>query len=169
MAQYGDYLLRTAFLLLNDLQAAEEAVQDTFIQAYEKIDQLRAAEQLKSWLTRIVINRCRSTQRTWQWRNIFPFDRAYHLLEESIDSGPEKQYLDKWNNKRLSDAIQQLSYIYREVITLYYYNELNVREIAENVQSNENTIKARLVRGRQQLKQIIEQEESADERSKRTF
>ncbi|HEY2420281.1 MAG TPA: sigma factor, partial [Neobacillus sp.] len=72
MDDYGDLLLRTACLLLRDRQSAEEAVQDTFIQAFAKMNQLQEPERLKAWLVRIVVNRCRMKQRTWSWRNIFP-------------------------------------------------------------------------------------------------
>ncbi|UVI29593.1 sigma-70 family RNA polymerase sigma factor [Paenibacillus spongiae] len=156
MGQYGDYLLRTAFLLLKDLQSAEEAVQDTFVTAFHKIGQLREEEQLKSWLTRIVINRCRMRQRTWGWRNLLPFARMEDHVEEHHPD-PELQVMQRWRNERLSDAVHRLDYIYREAITLYYYNELSIREIASHTGANENTIKARLTRGRLQLRKLLEE------------
>ena len=51
MDMYGDYLLRMAFLLVKVHQRAEEAVQDTFITAFHKIEQLDQGKLLKSWLT----------------------------------------------------------------------------------------------------------------------
>ncbi|MFC0391552.1 sigma-70 family RNA polymerase sigma factor [Paenibacillus mendelii] len=159
MEQYGDYLLRTAFLLLKDLQAAEEAVQDTFITAFRKIEQLREEEQLKSWLTRIAINRCRMRQRTWGWRNLLPFARMEEIPTDEHHPDTELQVMLEWRNERLSDAVHRLDYIYREVITLYYYNELSIREIATHTATNENTVKARLTRGRLQLRKLLVKEE----------
>lgn len=80
-----------------------------------------------------------------------------------MHQGPEVQLLLEWRNGRLSDAIHQLAYIYREAITLYYYSEMSIQEIAEQLSISENTIKARLVRGRNQLRSLWEKEERQDE------
>ncbi|TMV47663.1 sigma-70 family RNA polymerase sigma factor [Paenibacillus mesophilus] len=157
MEQYGDYLLRTAFLLVKDRHAAEEAVQDTFVTAYYKIGQLQNPLKLRSWLTRIVVNRCRMRQRTWDWRRLFAFPRMEQLLEDGSEPGPEERLLQGLRSERLTDAIQQLAYPYREAITLYYFNEMNIEEISEQLGCNKNTVKARLARGRARLKRILEE------------
>lgn len=163
MNQYGDYLLRTAFLLVKDRQTAEEVVQDTFIQAYDKIVQLKDPSKLKSWLTRIAVNRCRMKQRTWSWKNLFPSAHPEQLLNNEGTIGIEEQLLTKWNNQQLSQAIHQLPYKYREAITLFYFNEMSIQEISEHLGVNGNTIKARLARGRMQLKLQLGREEARHE------
>ncbi|RXZ81762.1 sigma-70 family RNA polymerase sigma factor [Paenibacillaceae bacterium] len=158
MDTYGDYLLRTAYLLLKDRQAAEEAVQDTFLTAFEKSSQLRDAQSIKSWLTTIVINRCRMKQRTWSWRNLFPSADTWRYIEEE-GPDPEEKLLLKWRNGKLLEAIHRLDYIYKEALTLYYYNELTIKEIAACTKQNENTVKARLSRARMQLKKYWQEGE----------
>jgi len=157
MEQYGDELLRTAYLLLKDRHAAEEAVQDTFITAYAKIGQLRDDTKLRGWLIRIAVNRCRMKRRSWSWRNLLPFPRVEDLVPEDHEPGPEERALGEWRSGSLTRAIGQLDYKYREAITLYYYAEMSIREIAEQTGTNENTVKARLSRGRAQLKEQLEQ------------
>ncbi|MDF2670230.1 MAG: polymerase ECF-type sigma factor [Paenibacillus sp.] len=164
MEQYGDLLLRTAYLLVRDQQAAEEAVQDTFITAFHKIDQLQDAAKLKSWLTRITINRCRMKQRTWDWRHLFPFARIEPEHNEAEEMLPDDYLLKEWRNAKLSDAIHKLKYSYREAIILYYYNELSIQEIVESTGANVNTVKARLARGRAQLKVLLTKGGFEDER-----
>lgn len=85
------------------------------------------------------------------------------MLGASGEPGPEDTLLMECRSKRLSDAVHSLDYHYREVITLYYYNEWSIAEIAEGLQMNENTVKARLARGRMQLKQRLETGENRDE------
>jgi len=162
MATHGDELLRTAYLLVKDRQAAEEAVMDSFVQAYAKIHQLKQPEKLRSWLLRIVANRCRMRMRAWSWRSLFPFDRVDSLIE-TVEPGPEELLLAQWRNERLSEAIHRLDYKYREVIALYYFNEFSVSEIAEQLSSNENTVKARLSRGRAKLRSLLDKEREGDE------
>ncbi|WP_237391677.1 RNA polymerase sigma factor [Paenibacillus dendrobii] len=158
MQLYGDDLLRTAYLLLRDRHEAEEAVQDSFIMAYERIVQLKDDTKLKSWLIRIVVNRCRMKQRTWSFRNLFPSAQMEKWLAEDQEPGPEEQLMQELKNGRLTTAIHHLSYIYREVITLHYFQEFSVNEIAEHLDLNSNTVKARLARGRNALRQALEKE-----------
>nr|WP_068728207.1 sigma-70 family RNA polymerase sigma factor [Paenibacillus sp. DMB5] len=161
MDEYGDMLLRTACLLLRDRQSAEEAVQDTFIQAYAKISQLKEPSRLRSWLIAITVNRCRMKQRTWSWRSIFPAAESGQWAEAAGEAaaGAEELFMTEWHNVKLTDAIGSLDYIYRESLTLYYFHEMSVREIASQLKTRENTVKSRLARGRQLLRLILEKED----------
>jgi RNA polymerase sigma-70 factor (ECF subfamily) len=162
MERYGNVLMRTAYLLVKDKHAAEEAVMDTFIQAYRKIDQLQDPNRLENWLLRIVVNRCRMRMRTWSWRRIFPLPHVEQMIADD-EPGPEELLMDAWRNEKLSEALLKLDYKYRETIVLFYYNGLNVAEIAEQTGSNENTVKARLARGRAKLKLMLEKQEDGHE------
>lgn len=162
MEQYGDELMRTAYLLVKDKQAAEEAVMDTFIQAYRKIHQLQDPDRLKSWLLRIAVNRCRMKMRTWSWSRIFPLPHVEQMIAEE-EPGPEALLIDSGRNEKLSEALLKLDYKYRETIVLFYYNGLTVAEIAGQTDSNENTVKARLARGRSKLKGMLEEQEDGNE------
>ena len=164
MDEYGDMLLRTACLLLRDRQSAEEAVQDTFIQAYAKISQLQEPGRLRPWLIAITVNRCRMKQRTWSWRSIFPAAESGQWAEDAAGSaaGAEELFMADWRHAKLTDAIGSLDYIYRECLTLYYYHEMSIREISAQLKTRENTVKSRLSRGRGLLKSILEEEDIAN-------
>ncbi|MRX74063.1 sigma-70 family RNA polymerase sigma factor [Bacillus lacus] len=156
MKLYGDYLLRTAVLLLKDRQAAEEAVQDTFLTAFEKIGQLSDENKLKSWLTCILINKCRAKMRKKSWKHAFlSLDLLERYAGDDLHSGPEESLVKLAEHQVLFEAIQQLDYKYKEAIILYYYNELKISEISAQLKLNENTVKARLARGRSLLKQLL--------------
>ena len=159
--------MRTAYLLVKDKQAAEEAVMDTFIQAYRRIDQLHDPDRLDSWLLRITVNRCRMKIRTWSWSRILPLSQVEQMITEE-EPGPEELLIDAWRNENLSEALLKLDYKYREALVLFYYNGLNVTEIAEQTGSNGNTVKARLARGRARLRQMLEKQGDEDEAGSRT-
>ncbi|WP_319003641.1 RNA polymerase sigma factor [Sutcliffiella horikoshii] len=167
MNVYGDYLLRTAYLLVKDKQLAEEVVQDTFITAYQKIHQLDEEDKLKSWLTTITVNLCKMQMRKWSFKSILSnFEFAERVTESEQADGPEAQLLLDFQNQSLSESIQKLDYKYREVIILYYFNEMKISEMAMVLAIAENTVKTRLKRGRSYLKEIIEkgEDESATQR-----
>ncbi|WP_047983212.1 RNA polymerase sigma factor [Ornithinibacillus californiensis] len=169
MHQYGDYLVRTAYLLLKDHQTAEEAVQDTFVIAFEKVKQLDDPEKLKAWLTSIVMNCCRSRMRKWSWKNIFLTYDNEQVHEDASILTPEDELLELVWNQNLSDAIHLLDYKYREVITLFYFNEMKISEIAQFTKEKENTIKSRLKRARENLKDILMKGEEFLEESGRAI
>lgn len=160
MNEYGDYLLRMAYLLVKDHQRAEEAVQDTFISAFQKVSQLENAGGLKSWLTTITMNHCRQQMRTWNFKHVFPdLEGVERRTMQDSSMSPEEDFLANEWNQQLTAAIHALDYKYREVITLYYFNELSISEISALTNSKENTIKSRLKRGRQFLKGALQKEE----------
>jgi RNA polymerase sigma factor (sigma-70 family) len=160
-------LLRTATLLLKDNQIAEEAVQDTFITAFNKIHQLADPGKLKSWLTSILVNNCRSQQRKRSWKDVFlPFNLIERYQEDEDTLGPEDHLLNLMENQQLAVAIHELDYKYRETIILFYFNDMKINEIAHFLEVNENTIKSRLTRGRSQLKEILKRGEGGYESGK---
>jgi len=164
---HGDYLLRTAILLLKDKQIAEEVVQDTFITAFNKIHQLADPEKLKSWLTSILVNHCRSQQRKRSWKDVFlPFKLIEHYQKDEGILGPEDQLLNLLENQQLAASIHELDYKYREAIILFYFNEMKINEISCYLEANENTIKSRLTRGRSQLKEILKRGAGGNESGK---
>jgi RNA polymerase sigma factor (sigma-70 family) len=168
MNRYGEYLLRTAILLLKDKQIAEEVVQDTFITAFDKIHQLTDPVKLKSWLTSILVNGCRSQQRKRNWKHVFlPFSLIERYQKDEGRLGPEDHLLNLMENQQLAVAIQELDYKYREAITLFYFNEMTINEIAHYLEVNENTIKSRLTRGRTHLKEILKRGAGQNESGKR--
>lgn len=157
--EYGSNLLRVAILLVKDHHVAEEVVQDTFVTAFEKIEQLHDQKKLKSWLITITTNQCRRRMRTWSWKHIFLHKETEHeenIIAADIELQPEQALLKNLHNKQLYKSIQQLPYKYREVVTLYYFQQLAIKEIAETINEKENTVKTRLTRGRGLLKQLIE-------------
>lgn len=156
MKLYGDYLTRTAYLLVRDRHLAEELVQDTFVIAFQKIFQLEEESKLKGWLTSIVMNLARSHMRKWSFKNIsLTLDSISFTLKNAEWNEPENLLLEGLNNITLHKEIQNLSYKYKEIIVLFYYNELKTSEIAELLNMKENTVKSLLKRGRNMLKENL--------------
>lgn len=169
MQLYGNELVRTAVLLVKDYYLAEEIVQDTFVTAFQKIEQLEDDRKLKGWLVIITVNGCRARMRKWSWKNIFLAEKeaAFDQLAET-DPLPEAALLTAQRNEHLHKGIQSLTYHYREAITLFYFHELSIREISEMLEENENTVKTRIARGRRLLKDFLQKGDVQDEQQRRT-
>lgn len=157
MDTYSNSLLRMALVMLKDLKLAEDAVQETFISYYTSSGSYRGEASVKTYLSRILINECRQRLRmAWFRRNILTaeMDSAFGFCVDLFDSIHERI--------SLAEALMKLDARSREIMLLYYYNDLSVTEISEVLDRPEGTIKSRLKRGRDKLR-IILQEDLRDE------
>jgi len=149
MREYGDSILRMCYLYLKDYHLAEDAAQETFIKAMKAHDSFKNESSEKTWLIRIAINCCKNIRRT-KWFQLAQFSAQEYL--QADDSNPVEEFLEK---DSLSNAIMKLSVNDRQLIVLYYYQELSVKEIAEVVGKKENAILQGLNRARKRLKKMI--------------
>ena len=152
---YGDGLLRLCFLYFHDRHLAEDAVQETFVRAWRAYGGFRQASRDKTWLTRIAVNVCKSALRR---------ERPLPLLD-----APEGSYEAQFRDDTVLQAVCALPDKLREVVLLYYFQELTTPEIAQMLHLPRNVITARLSRARAQLKPQLkgwyfdEQTETASE------
>lgn len=114
-------------------------MQETVLLAYTKLHTLRDAEFLHTWLYRIMLNECHRLIRKRE-------------RETCVDDGVIETSMHDAYRVELDEAIHALAPMYREVVTLRYVMELTTREIADVLDIPEGTVKARLSRARQQLK-----------------
>ncbi|OCS91042.1 RNA polymerase sigma factor [Caryophanon latum] len=151
--EHSDYLYRIAFIYTKDLQVAEEVVQDVFFNFY-RTNQYDGRASVKTYLTKMTINRSYDYLRSWKHRRTVVF-------EAFTKSGASAEHKAVATEERteVTNAVLQLPVKYREVLLLYYYEELNVNEIAELCKLPLSTVKSRLQRARQQLKTILPQTE----------
>ena len=135
---HGDSLLRLCFLYLRDRQLAEDAVQETFVRAWRAYGDFRQDSSDKIWLTRIAVNVCKSALRR---------ERPLPLSD-----APEGSYEAQFRDDTVLQAVCALPQKLREVVLLYYFQELSTPEIARMLHLPRNVITARLSRARAQLK-----------------
>lgn len=143
MNEYGDSVLRMCYIYLHDYQLAEDVAQETFIKVYQHYGEFQNKSSVKTWILKIAINLCKNQMRTHWWKC-----RSDKEFEEADTNESYDTFLDK---QMVLSEIGKLPAKYKEVILLYYYQELTIPEIATLLNEKESTIKARLVRGRKKL------------------
>ncbi|MDE7312688.1 MAG: sigma-70 family RNA polymerase sigma factor [Eubacterium sp.] len=150
ISQYGDSILRMCYLYLKDYQLAEDVTQETFLQAHKKYHTFKHQSNEKTWIMQIAINRCKNCMRTHWFRQA-----SFDTLEETKDEKNHYEFiLDK---NAITPEIMKLPVKYRDVILLYYYQELTVKEMAFVLNQKESTILQRLKRAREQLKPQLQE------------
>ena len=152
--QHGDDILRLCLLYMGERQLAEDAFQETFVRAWRHMNTFRGESSAKTWLSHIAVNVCRDMLRT-PWLRMRRSARSVEEMEHlpAPDATPRHE---------LMDAIRALPDKYREVIVLYYYEDMKVREIAYMLKLSVNSVSTRLRRGRALLARTLK-EDIADE------
>ncbi|MEO4052137.1 sigma-70 family RNA polymerase sigma factor [Solibacillus sp. CAU 1738] len=155
MNTYGEPLTKLAFTYVRDWGKAQEIVQDVFITCYTQYHKRHTIKSYKAWIYRITINRAKDHYRTaWFKRVVVMNNWFHHKVAPGLTI--ENQMIQQEADTTLSHAVLDLDAKYREVILLYYYEELAVKDIAHILNCSENTVKTRLKRGREQLKNKLE-------------
>ena len=148
---YGDRLLRSAYLLTGGSGEAEDLVQETLLQAAKSVGRFRGESGLYTWLHGILVNVTRTHQRraartvymaTPEPTEVVTAEQGGHLDAEATAAA-------------VLTALRQLSPEHREVIVLHYYEQLPVEEIARRTGVGAGTVKSRLHYARQQLSVLI--------------
>ncbi len=148
MTQYGDALLRMAYLYLRDAALAEDAVQETFVKAYMHLHQFRGESTEKSWLMRIAINTCKDFRRTAWLRLVDRRKPLDELPEPGVNFCPPDDTVLR--------AVMRLPERDKQVILLRYYQDMKIGEIGDALGLPEPTVASRLRRARDKLHRKLE-------------
>ncbi|MBT2661431.1 sigma-70 family RNA polymerase sigma factor [Bacillus sp. ISL-45] len=155
MNEYGERLTKLVYNYVKDWKLAEDIVQDVFIVCYKNYDKIDELISFKSWIYRLAINKSKDVLKSSAFRKVVRNSSLYSLFS-SKELSPEKDLLKRSEEEFLSLCVLSLPVKYREVVTLYYYEECSIEEITGILEVNPNTIKTRLSRGRMKLKKMME-------------
>jgi RNA polymerase sigma factor, sigma-70 family len=159
---YSGMLFKIAYARMGNRADAEDIVQETFYQYFKASREFEDEEYEKAWLIRVALNGCNK-----MWRSSFHRRRSEVPDPEQIfagedqetkDCGPEEAFLDKEEARAVLEAVRKLPVTYRDVIHLFYYEELSVKEIAVILERKVSTVTSQLTRGREILKKNLKEE-----------
>lgn len=134
-------LRRIAHGFFESEEDVADVLQETVLNAFEHLPELKNARYFKTWLVRILINNCNSLYR--ENRRSVPFDE----LPETLPAAPPPSDLEFF------EMLRSLPPDSRLIFQLYYGERFTTREIAGILKMNENTVKSRLSRGKKQLRE----------------
>ncbi len=150
VSEYQSQLHRLCCVLLKDVHLAEDAVQETFLKAYRSMGQFRNDSSERTWLTRIAVNTCRDLMRSRWFRHIDRSVRIEDLPEPEAPADPE--------DTGLYETILQLPAKQREVVLLYFYQNMTMQEITGILQISVSNVSRRLESARKTLRKKLEED-----------
>lgn len=145
--QYQTTLLHTCCIYLQDRSLAEDAVQDTFLKAYKAIGSFRGECSEKTWLMRIAMNTCHDIKRSGWFRYM---DRR--ITPELL---PEPEAVSVESGVEVVAEIMNLPPKLREVVLLYYYQNMTVYEIAEALGIDHSSVSSRMKKAKEKLRNAM--------------
>lgn len=133
-------MYKTARALLENDEDAADAISDTILACWEKLDQLKNPEYFRTWMTRILINKCNDILRKKK--------DLYFMGDESreIPFSPQE-----YDNVEWLETVKGLDKKYRMILILYYVNGLKTTDISKVLHIPVSTVRTRLSRARDQL------------------
>ncbi|MGW6167707.1 sigma-70 family RNA polymerase sigma factor, partial [Bacillus altitudinis] len=121
---------------------------------YKTIPTYKKQSKLRTWLWKIAINHCKDYLKSWYHRNIkYTVDER---VEPQATVSVEETILKLDEDQMLSHTVMNLPIKYREVIYLFYFQELSIKEISEMTGISQGTIKTRMRRAKAMLKEKLE-------------
>lgn len=147
------------FFILKDSELAKDATHDVFLKAFQKIDQIDDAQKIEGWISRIVYNHCIDYFRSQKKLNEETEEFGYSLDKQDTLSWDKSEDLHT-NTKILKQEIDKLKDTERLILVLYYWEDMSVNEIAENLNIGLSSTKMKLMRTRTKLRDNIENNSS---------
>lgn len=148
--QYCDGMFCVAMRFVKNVDDAEDVLQESFIKAFQRIEQFKGEVTFGAWLKRIVVNRCIDFLKSKHQQTVELKESYLHMAEDhdwSVEEGI--------SIAQVKEAIEELSQKYRYVVQLFLVEGYDHAEISEILGITETASRTRLLRGKAQLKEKL--------------
>lgn len=156
MKRHGSEILKLVFSYVNNKTIAEDLTQDIFVKCYKSIHTYNRKAKFRTWLWRIAINHCKDYLKSWYNKNVVVIENTASSTWTEKDL-VEKVVIQKDDDIHLVNTVMDLPIKYREVIYLYYFEGLTIKEISLLLDVKGNTVKSRMKRAKEILKERLEE------------
>ena len=149
---YSKAMYNICLRMLNNREEAEDLLQDSFVDAFMKLESFRYESSFGAWLKRLVINHCIN------WINRKKVELTYPEELANMDGAEEepKDYEEiQYNVQKIHRAMEQLPDGYRITFSLYALEGYDHKEISEILGITESTSKSQYLRAKQKIYEII--------------
>ena len=150
------YLYYYSLTLLGDEEQAKDAVQDILLTVLKKLNTLAEPKAFLGWLKTITSNYCK-TKLTRAKNDVSLDEGTWEFSDESDQICPEKSAEADEVCAYVREAVRSLPQVLRESVMMFYFHQMSIRQIADVLEVNENTVKSRLYSARQSMKKYLEQ------------
>ena len=150
-----DASYRLAYAILGNPAEAQDATHDAFVQAWRRWASLRDPDRFEQWFSKILVNTCRNRlRRTTRWR--------MQDLSSELSLAQDDSFNQSNDRDVLRGALAGLSADHRLVVTLRYYRDLSIDEIARQVGVRPGTVNSRLHYALRRMRAALEEADAKE-------
>ena len=160
--RYEGKIFRLAQHITQNREDAEDVLQETFMKAYEHLDQFKGDSKFYTWIVRIAVNQALMKLRRRRTDKSVSLDETIDTGEDTVvreiaawGEDPEQRFSREELSQILDGAIEGLEPIYRSVFVLRDIEEMSTEETAETLGLSVPAVKSRLLRARLQLREKL--------------
>jgi len=160
--RYEGKIFRLAQHITQNREDAEDVLQESFLKAYEHLDQFKGDSKFYTWIVRIAVNQALMKLRRRKTSKSVSLDEQIDTGEDTVareiaawEENPEQRYSREELGSILDEAVQSLEPPYRSVFVLRDIEELSTEETAEALNLSIPAVKSRLLRARLQLREKL--------------
>ena len=143
-------MYKTAIAILKNQDDANDAIQEALYSAYKNYEKLQDSRFFTTWFIRILINKC--------YDIINKNKKIVYIDEDTIQNSRGKEDTYEVENS-LEWVLNKIDKDLKEIVILYYYDQLSIEQVGKILDIPQGTVKSRLSRAREQIKKIIKKEE----------
>jgi len=162
IGKYERKIFRLAQHITQNREDAEDVLQETFLKAYEHLNQFQGNSKFYTWIVRIAVNQALMKLRKRKSDKTVSMDEGIDTGEDVVvreiaawDEDPEQRYSREELNEILTAAVDSLAPPYRTVFVLRDVEDLSTEETAEALELSIPAVKSRLLRARLQLREKL--------------
>lgn len=144
---YRPTLIRLAYGCIGSCADSEDIVQDAFVKLYLRGRSFQSDEDMKAWLIRVTVNMCKNHVKSWR------IGKRSEIPEDMADGN------DFTEKTAVRELLDKLKPIYKAALYMYYYEGCSAAEIGKTLKISETAVTTRLQRGREALRQILDDED----------
>lgn len=156
--QYQNFVVRTAYAYVKNINDAEDLAQEVFVSVYENIHKFRGDANFKTWICRITINKAINELRKQKVRNIFQGigNILGDKFVEAVEHGnPHLSLHADEQNKSIEKALEQLSENQKTAFILHKFDDMPQQEIAQIMGISVSAVESLIHRARQNLQKKL--------------
>mgnify|MGYP001120133456 CR=1 FL=1 len=155
--RYKDLVFTLAIRMLKHREEAEEVAQDTFIKVFKSLHKFKGDSKFSTWIYKVTYNTCLDRiKKNKKYLNDVAIDEFTFNKLDTIDDALENMIKEE-KNTLIKNCINKLPEDSSALLTLFYFEELSLEEIAKIINIEANTVKVKLFRARKKLAAILEQ------------
>jgi len=161
LARFQQQVYNLAYRLLNDAGDASDVVQEVFLKIFRNVGHFRRQSSLKTWIYRITVNEAHN-QRRWFFRHrsreVGLDDEPDQIRTRNVPDSERSPFdctFDREKHELIENALARINPLFREAVVLRDVEDLSYEEIAEVLQISLGTVKSRILRGREALREEL--------------